>query len=222
MWSAKDCCPLSCTSWNESIWTNRFMIYCDILWLRVVSSFLLQICLFYQDYSGHFFKSRPDHQTLYIYIYLYIHIYILDIMTYFQYIHTCIYIYKYAFEIFTRIFLQTWRVLQVYPSEEIVGTLVRKDPTAVAQLRRSKTTCCDYEASETWEMRMNLEGMTYGYDMQSIYCSSYRFCIYKYIYICLDCLGGGNSNIFLFSPRSLGKWSNLTSIFFQMGGSITK
>jgi len=26
-------------------------------------------------------------------------------------------------------------------------------------------------------------------------------------------LGGGNSNIFLFSPRSLGKWSKLTSIF---------
>ena len=29
-------------------------------------------------------------------------------------------------------------------------------------------------------------------------------------------LGGGNSNIFLCSPRSLGKWSNLTNIF-QMG-----
>ena len=29
-------------------------------------------------------------------------------------------------------------------------------------------------------------------------------------------LGGGNSNIFLFSSRNLGKWSNLTDIF-QMG-----
>ena len=29
-------------------------------------------------------------------------------------------------------------------------------------------------------------------------------------------LGGGNSNIFLCSPRSLGKWSNLTNIF-QLG-----
>ena len=28
-------------------------------------------------------------------------------------------------------------------------------------------------------------------------------------------LGGGNSNIFLLSPPSLGKWSNLTSIFFK-------
>ena len=64
-----------------------------------------------------------------------------------------------VFEIFTRIFIQSWCVLQVYPSEEIVGTLARKDPTAAAQLRRSQTTCCDYEASETWEMTMKLEGM---------------------------------------------------------------
>ena len=31
-------------------------------------------------------------------------------------------------------------------------------------------------------------------------------------------LGGGNSNIFQFSPRELGKWSNLTNIY-QMGWS---
>ena len=30
-----------------------------------------------------------------------------------------------------------------------------------------------------------------------------------------DYLGGGNSNMFLFSPRKLGKWSILTSIFFR-------
>ena len=29
-------------------------------------------------------------------------------------------------------------------------------------------------------------------------------------------LGGGNSNMFLFPPRSLGKWSNLTSMVFRM------
>ena len=34
-------------------------------------------------------------------------------------------------------------------------------------------------------------------------------------------LGGGNSNIFYFHPY-MGKWSNLTIIFFQMGGSTTK
>ena len=149
--------------------------YCDILWLRVVSSFLLQMCLFYQNYSGQIF-SHDQTTKLCIYIYMYIHIYILDIMTCCEYIYISICVW-----IFTRIFLQTWCVLQVYPSEEIVGTLVRKDPTAVAQLRRSKTTCCDYEASETWEMTMNLEGMKYGYDMQSIYCSSYVFCIYIYV-----------------------------------------
>ena len=75
-----------------------------------------------------------------------------------MYIYICIYIFH-VFEIFKRIFIQSWCVLQVYPSEEIVGTLARKDPTAAAQLRRSQTTCCDYEASETWEMTMNLEGM---------------------------------------------------------------
>ena len=31
-------------------------------------------------------------------------------------------------------------------------------------------------------------------------------------------LGGGNSNIFYFHPETLGKWSNLTSIFFKWVG----
>ena len=85
-----------------------------------------------------------------------------DISTYTYTFAHYIYIYIsifHVFEIFTRIFIQSWCVLQVYPSEEIVGTLARKDPTAAAQLRRSQTTCCDYEASETWEMTMKLEGM---------------------------------------------------------------
>ena len=30
-------------------------------------------------------------------------------------------------------------------------------------------------------------------------------------------LGGGNSNIFLFSPRTLGRWSNLTIAYFSEG-----
>ena len=34
-------------------------------------------------------------------------------------------------------------------------------------------------------------------------------------------LGGGNSNIFWFSPRTLGKVSNLTNIFFKWVGSTT-
>ena len=34
-------------------------------------------------------------------------------------------------------------------------------------------------------------------------------------------LGGGNSNMFYVSLRSLGKWSNLTSIFFKWVGSTT-
>ncbi len=38
----------------------------------------------------------------------------------------------------------------------------------------------------------------------------------------LENLGGGNSNIFKFSPRSLGKWSILMSIFFKLGGSTTR
>lgn len=68
--------------------------YCDILWLRVVSSFLLQMCLFYQNYSGQIF-SHDQTTKLCIYIYMYIHIYILDIMTCCEYIyiHTCIHIY---------------------------------------------------------------------------------------------------------------------------------
>ena len=35
------------------------------------------------------------------------------------------------------------------------------------------------------------------------------------------CLGGGNSNIFYFHPKKLGKWSNLTSICFKWVGSTT-
>ena len=35
-------------------------------------------------------------------------------------------------------------------------------------------------------------------------------------------LGGGNSKIFYFHPECLGKWSNLTSIFFKWVGSTTK
>ena len=34
-------------------------------------------------------------------------------------------------------------------------------------------------------------------------------------------LGGDNSNMFDFPPRTLGKWSNLTSIFFKWVGSTT-
>ena len=34
-------------------------------------------------------------------------------------------------------------------------------------------------------------------------------------------LGGGNSNIFEFSTRTLGEWSNLTIIFFKGIGSTT-
>ena len=34
-------------------------------------------------------------------------------------------------------------------------------------------------------------------------------------------LGGGNSKIFICSPRTLGKWFNLTSIFFKWVGSTT-
>ena len=34
-------------------------------------------------------------------------------------------------------------------------------------------------------------------------------------------LGGGNSNIFLFSPWTLGRWCNLTSICFKWVGSTT-
>ena len=61
-----------------------------------------------------------------------------------------------------------------------------------------------------------------------IYSSSFSIYLFAYLFIypstcstiSQSSLGGG-FKYFLFSPRSLGKWSNLTSIFFRWVGKTT-
>ena len=159
--------------------------YCDILWLRVVSSFLLQMCLFYQNYSGQIF-SHDQTTKLCIYIYMYIHIYILDIMTCCEYIYIYIHVYIYIY-IDMRLKCSRGYSFRLGVFSKYIHPRRLWVPWCARIPRRwhswdaPRRHAVIMKRQRLGKWQWIWEGMKYGYDIQSIYCSSYVFCIYIYV-----------------------------------------